>query len=163
MNTPFRIGHGYDVHRLVAGRRLILGGVEIPYEKGLLGHSDADVLTHAAMDAMLGAAALGDIGRLFPDNDPAYAGADSLKLMERVSALLREHGYVLGNLDCTVLAQAPKLAMHEDEMRCNLARACGVQPEQISVKATTEEGLGFTGAGEGIAAHAVVLLEEIGC
>ena len=155
-----RIGHGYDVHRLVPERKLILGGVEIPWEKGLLGHSDADVLTHAVMDALLGAAALGDIGKLFPDNDPAYAGADSIELLKRVTALLRENGYSLHNLDCTVLAQAPKLALHIAAMREKLANACGVSVSAVSVKATTEEGLGFTGTGEGIAAHAVCLLEE---
>ena len=155
-----RIGHGYDVHRLVPERKLILGGVEIPWEKGLLGHSDADVLTHAVMDALLGAAALGDIGKLFPDNDPAYAGADSIELLKRVTALLRENGCTLHNLDCTVLAQAPKLAPHIAAMRENLANACGVSVSAVSVKATTEEGLGFTGTGEGIAAHAVCLLEE---
>ena len=155
-----RIGHGYDVHRLVEGRRLILGGVEIPYEKGLLGHSDADVLTHAVMDALLGAAALGDIGKLFPDTDPTYAGADSVELLKKVAALLTEKGYALCNLDCTVLAQAPKLAPHIETMRKNLANACGVSVSAVSVKATTEEGLGFTGSGEGIAAHAVCLLER---
>jgi len=155
-----RIGHGYDVHRLVEGRKLILGGVEFDYEKGLLGHSDADVLTHAVMDALLGAAALGDIGKLFPDNDPAYAGADSIELLKRVNALLREHGYALHNLDCTVIAQAPKLAPHIGQMRRNLAVACGVEVSSVNVKATTEEGLGFTGSGEGIAAHAVCLLTE---
>ena len=157
-----RIGHGYDVHRLVSGRPLILGGVAIPYEKGLLGHSDADVLTHAIMDALLGAAALGDIGALFPDNDPTYRGADSLKLLERVAALLKERGYAVGNIDATVLAQAPKLRPHIAAMREKLAAACGVAADRISVKATTEEGLGFTGSGEGMAAHAVCLLEERG-
>lgn len=156
-----RIGHGYDVHRLVAGRRLILGGVDIPYEKGLLGHSDADVLTHAVMDALLGAAALGDIGHLFPDNDPAYAGADSLALLHEVTARLHAAGYMVGNLDCTVLAQSPKLAPYIAQMRRNLAGCMDVGADCISVKATTEEGLGFTGAGEGIAAHAVVLIERI--
>lgn len=155
-----RIGHGYDVHRLVENRKLILGGVEIPYEKGLLGHSDADVLTHAIMDALLGAAALGDIGKLFPDTDPAYAGADSLLLAERVSALLREQGYRIENVDATVLAQAPKLAPYIPLMREKLASALGVLPSAISVKATTEEGLGFTGTGLGIAAHAVCLIES---
>ena len=155
-----RIGHGYDVHRLVPERKLILGGVEIPWEKGLLGHSDADVLTHAVMDALLGAAALGDIGKLFPDSDPAYAGADSIELLKKVTALLRENGCTLHNLDCTVLAQAPKLAPHIAAMREKLANACGVSVSAVSVKATTEEGLGFTGTGEGIAAHAVCLLEE---
>jgi len=152
-----RIGHGYDVHRLVEGRRLILGGVEIPYEKGLLGHSDADVLAHAVMDALLGAAALGDIGKLFPDSDPAYSGADSLVLLRRVAEVLAEHGYGIGNVDATVLAQRPKLAPHIPLMR---AAAMGVGPGQVSVKATTEEGLGFTGTGEGIAAHAVALIGE---
>lgn len=155
-----RIGHGYDVHRLVAGRPLILGGVTVPYDKGLLGHSDADVLTHAVMDALLGAAALGDIGGLFPDTDPAYAGADSIALLRQVAALLGEKGYAVGNIDATVLAQAPKLKPYIAGMREQLAQACGVAAEQISVKATTEEGLGFTGTGEGIAAHAVCLLEK---
>ena len=155
-----RIGHGYDVHRLVEGRRLILGGVEVPFEKGLLGHSDADVLAHAVMDALLGAAALGDIGKLFPDSDPAYAGADSLVLLRRVAEVLAEHGYGIGNVDATVLAQRPKLAPHIMEMRARLADAMGTDPGRVSIKATTEEGLGFTGAGEGIAAHAVALIEE---
>ena len=155
-----RIGHGYDVHRLTEGRRLILGGVEIPFEKGLLGHSDADVLAHAVMDALLGAAALGDIGKLFPDSDPAYAGADSLVLLRRVAEVLAEHGYGIGNVDATVLAQRPKLAPHIPEMRERLAAAMGIGPGQVSVKATTEEGLGFTGTGEGIAAHAVALIGE---
>ena len=153
-----RIGHGYDVHKLVEGRRLILGGVDIPYEKGLLGHSDADVLTHAVMDALLGAAALGDIGQHFPDTDPAYAGADSLALLKAVMGLLSKAGYTVGNVDATILAQAPKLAPHIPQMRENLARAMGVDVGQVSVKATTEEGLGFTGQKEGIAAHAVALL-----
>ena len=155
-----RIGHGYDVHRLVEGRRLILGGVDIPWERGLLGHSDADVLTHAVMDALLGAAGLGDIGRHFPDTDPAYAGADSLRLLAHVTALLRERGFTVGNVDATVLAQRPKLAPHIPQMRDNLARAMGVAPGQVNVKATTEEGLGFTGSGEGMAAHAVALIER---
>ncbi len=155
-----RIGHGYDVHRLVEGRRLILGGVEVPFEKGLLGHSDADVLAHAVMDALLGAAALGDIGKLFPDSDPAYEGADSLTLLRRVAQILGEHGYTIGNVDATVLAQRPKLAPHIMEMRARLADAMGTDPGRVSIKATTEEGLGFTGAGEGIAAHAVALIEE---
>ena len=155
-----RIGHGYDVHRLVEGRRLILGGVDIPWERGLLGHSDADVLTHAVMDALLGAAGLGDIGQHFPDTDPAYAGADSLRLLAHVTALVRERGFTVGNVDATVLAQRPKLAPHIPQMRDNLARAMGVDPEQVNVKATTEEGLGFTGTGEGIAAHAVALIGE---
>ena len=155
-----RIGHGYDVHRLTENRKLILGGVEIPYEKGLLGHSDADVLVHALMDAMLGAAALGDIGKLFPDNDDAYLGADSLVLLKIVSDLIREHGYTLSNADCTVIAQRPRLSPFIDEMRKRVAEAAGVEVGRISVKATTEEKLGFTGEGLGIAAHAVVLLEE---
>ena len=155
-----RIGHGYDVHRLVEGRRLILGGVEIPWEKGLLGHSDADVLTHALMDALLGAAALGDIGHLFPDRDPAYEGADSVELLRRVVRLLEEKGWRIGNVDVTVLAQRPKLAPHIPQMRQILAEAMGIPTDRVSVKATTEEGLGFTGEGLGIAAHAVVLIEE---
>lgn len=156
-----RIGHGYDVHRLVEGRRLILGGVDIPWERGLLGHSDADVLTHAVMDALLGAAGLGDIGRHFPDTDPAYAGADSLHLLAHVAALLRERGFTVGNVDATVLAQRPKLAPHIPQMRDNLARVMGVDVSQVNVKATTEEGLGFTGSGEGMAAHAVALIERM--
>ena len=154
-----RIGHGYDVHRLVEGRRLILGGVEIPYEKGLLGHSDADVLTHAVMDALLGAAALRDIGKHFPDSDPAYAGADSLALASHVATLLLKEGYRIENVDATILAQAPKLAPHIPLMREKLAAALGIPLSAVSVKATTEEGLGFTGEGLGIAAHAVCLLE----
>ena len=153
-----RIGHGYDVHRLVEGRKLILGGVEVPHTLGLLGHSDADVLTHAVMDALLGAAALGDIGRHFPDTDPAYAGADSLKLLDHVVELLEEKGYQVGNVDATILAQKPKLAPYIEKMRDNLAARMKVEPEQVNVKATTEEKLGFTGAEEGIAAHAVALL-----
>lgn len=153
-----RIGHGYDVHRLVPDRKLILGGVEIPYEKGLLGHSDADVLTHALMDALLGAAGLGDIGRHFPDTDPAYAGADSLKLLKQVVELIRKKGYRLGNADCTVIAQRPKLASYLPAMQENLARICQVERDQINLKATTEEKLGFTGDGSGISAHAVCLL-----
>ena len=156
-----RIGHGYDVHRLTKGRKLILGGVEIPWEKGLLGHSDADVLVHALMDAILGAAALGDIGKLFPDNDEAYLGADSIVLLSKVTELLREHGWSLSNADCTVIAQRPKLSPYIETMRMNIADACGVESDDISIKATTEEKLGFTGSGEGIAAHAVVLIEEI--
>ena len=154
-----RIGHGYDVHRLTENRKLILGGVEIPYEKGLLGHSDADVLAHAIADALLGAAALGDIGKLFPDSDPAYKGADSLKLLAAVADKVRAGGYAIGNIDATVLAQAPKLRPYIDEMRQCLADACGISLDRVSVKATTEEGLGFTGSGEGMAAHAVCLLE----
>ena len=156
-----RIGHGYDVHKLVKGRKLILGGVEVPFEKGLLGHSDADVLTHAVMDALLGAAGLGDIGRHFPDSDPAYAGADSLVLLDHVVALLGEKGWQVGNVDATILAQRPKLAPHIDQMRDNLARHMNVTAEQVNVKATTEEGLGFTGLGQGMAAHAVALLEPV--
>ena len=160
--TGLRIGHGYDVHRLTEGRKLILGGVEIPYEKGLLGHSDADVLTHAVMDALLGAAVLGDIGKLFPDTDAAYAGISSILLLERVRERLTEAGWSVVNIDATVLAQAPKLAPHRERMRENLAHALGVEISRVSVKATTEEGLGFTGEGLGIAAHAVALLEKIG-
>lgn len=156
-----RIGHGYDVHRLVPERELILGGVRIPYEKGLLGHSDADVLTHALMDALLGAAALGDIGQLFPDHDPKYEGADSLALLREVVRVITVAGYGIGNVDATILAQAPKLAPYREQMRQNLAQAMGVALSQVSVKATTEEKLGFTGSGEGIAAHAVALLERI--
>lgn len=156
-----RIGHGYDVHRLVEGRKLILGGVEIEYEKGLLGHSDADVLLHAISDALLGAAALGDIGCMFPDNDPQYKDADSLKLLEAVGDRLRENGYVTGNIDATVIAQRPKLKPFIPEMRQNIASALKVDIDFISVKATTEEGLGFSGTGEGIAAHSVCLIEKI--
>lgn len=155
-----RIGHGYDVHRLVEGRKLILGGVDIPYEKGLLGHSDADVLLHAIMDAVLGAAALGDIGKHFPDTDPAYKGADSLALTRAVAKLIAEHGYTVGNIDATILCQAPKLAPHIAAMRQNIADAFGIPLDAVSVKATTEEHLGFTGEGLGIAAHAVALLEN---
>ena len=153
-----RVGHGYDVHRLVEGRKLILGGVEIPWEKGLLGHSDADVLVHAVMDALLGAAGLWDIGHAFPDNDPAYAGIDSMLLLARVRDMLTEKGYAVGNVDATILAQRPKLAGHIPQMRRNIAQVLGVEEDCINVKATTEEGLGFTGSGEGMAAHAVVLL-----
>ena len=153
-----RIGHGYDVHRLVEGRALILGGVDIPYEKGLLGHSDADVLTHAVMDALLGAAGLGDIGKHFPDTDPAYKGADSLKLLDHVIETLDREGWKVGNVDATIIAQRPKLAPHIPTMRDNLAMRMGVEPGQVNVKATTEEKLGFTGSGEGMAAHAVCLL-----
>lgn len=156
-----RIGHGYDVHRLVEGRKLILGGVEVPYERGLLGHSDADVLAHAVMDALLGAAALGDIGQHFPDTDPAYKGADSLKLLDHVMELLTGKGWRVGNVDATIIAQRPKLAGYIPVMRDNLARRMDVSPDQVNVKATTEEKLGFTGAGEGIAVHAVALLEKI--
>ncbi len=157
--TKLRVGHGYDVHRLTEGRALILGGVTVPFDRGLLGHSDADVLTHAVMDALLGAAALGDIGKLFPDSDAAYAGADSIALLERVTALLREHGWQVGNVDATVVAQTPKLAPYIPEMRRRLAEAMGLDVDCVSVKATTEERLGFTGSGEGMAAHAVALIE----
>lgn len=153
-----RIGHGYDVHRLVPKRKLILGGVEIPHHLGLLGHSDADVLTHAVMDALLGAAALGDIGRHFPDHDPQYAGSSSMLLLGRVMDLLRAEGFQVGNLDVTVIAQQPKLFPHIPQMRQNLSKQMGIPISQINVKATTEEGLGFSGKEEGMAAHAVVLL-----
>ena len=155
-----RIGHGYDVHRLVEGRALILGGVEIEFEKGLLGHSDADVLTHAVMDALLGAAALGDIGKLFPDSDPTYKGADSLILLRVVGDCLRDAGYRIENIDATVLAQRPKLAPHIPRMRQNIAAALLLDTQAVSIKATTEEGLGFTGNGDGMAAHAVCLIEN---
>ena len=155
-----RIGYGYDVHRLLEGRKLILAGVDVPFEKGLLGHSDADVIAHAVADALLGAAALGDIGHLFPDTDPRYAGADSLKLLAEVCRLLREKGFSIGNIDATLLAQRPKIAPHISRMRENLAEACGVAVGQVSVKATTEERLGFTGREEGMAASAVCLLER---
>lgn len=155
----FRIGHGYDVHRLVENRALVLGGVNIPYIKGLLGHSDADVLAHAISDALLGAAALGDIGGMFPDTDASYAGADSLVLLKEVVQAVKAAGYAPVNIDATVLAQAPKLKPYIFEMRQRLAETCGVEVDAVSVKATTEEGLGFTGSGEGIAAHAVCLLE----
>ena len=155
-----RIGHGYDVHRLVEDRKLILGGVEIPFEKGLLGHSDADVLLHAVSDALLGAAALGDIGKHFPDSDPAYKGADSLRLLAAVAELLAKEGYKIVNVDATLLAQRPKLASYIAQMRCNIAKAIGADVDAVSVKATTEEGLGFTGEGLGIAAHAVCLIEK---
>lgn len=153
-----RIGHGYDVHRLVLGRKCIIGGVDIPHETGLDGHSDADVLVHAVMDALLGALALGDIGKHFPDTDPRYKGSDSLALLRHVAALIEREGYALGNLDATVLAQAPKLAPHIDAMRENIAAALGCEVGRVSVKATTEEKLGFTGAKQGIAAHCVCLL-----
>lgn len=156
-----RIGHGYDVHRLVEGRSLILGGVRIPFEKGLDGHSDADVLTHAVMDALLGAAAMGDIGKLFPDTDDRYLGADSIALLREVDRRLTEAGYRLDNLDVTVIAQRPKLAPYINQMRQNLAAALHTELQNVSVKATTEEHLGFTGSGEGIAAHAVCLLEPL--
>lgn len=158
MITDMRVGHGYDVHRLVPDRKLILGGVDIPHETGLLGHSDADVLTHAVMDSLLGALALGDIGKHFPDTDPAYKGADSLKLATHVAALIRKEGWSIGNVDATVIAQAPKLAPHIASMRENLAEALGIAVDRIGVKATTEEKLGFTGEKLGISAHAVSLL-----
>ncbi len=157
-----RIGHGYDVHRFAEGRRCILGGVDVPCEKGLLGHSDADVLAHALADAILGAARLGDIGKLFPDTDPAYEGADSLVLLGNVAALVRERGYRIVDCDCTVAAQVPKLGPHREEMRANLARALGVDVGSVGVKATTTERLGFVGREEGIAAWAVALLETTG-
>ncbi len=153
-----RIGTGYDVHRLVPDRDLVIGGVRIPYEKGLLGHSDADVLLHAVMDALLGAAALGDIGKHFPDSDPAYEGISSLTLLEKVGDLLAEKGFVVENIDSTIIAQAPKMRPYIEAMRENIARALGLEAEFVSVKATTEEGMGFTGAGEGISAQAVCLL-----
>ncbi len=158
MNQPFRIGHGYDVHRLVENRRLILGGVEIPYDRGLLGHSDADVALHAAADAIVGALALGDIGKHFPDNDPAYKDADSTKLLAHIVTLMHGHGYQAGNIDLTIIAQAPKLAPYIPKMKARIAEILCCEPDCVNVKATTEEKLGFTGAGEGIAAHAVVLL-----
>ena len=153
-----RIGMGYDVHRLVEGRDLIMGGVKIPYEKGLLGHSDADVLLHAISDALLGAAALGDIGKHFPDTDPAYKGISSLLLLQKVGELLEKKGYLIENIDATIIAQAPKMRPHIDTMRENIAGALGISSEQVNVKATTEEGLGFTGSGEGISSQAICLL-----
>ena len=153
-----RIGMGYDVHRLVQDRKLIMGGVEIPYEKGLLGHSDADVLLHAIMDALLGAAALGDIGKHFPDTDPAYKGISSMKLLTHVGELLEENRFLIENIDATIIAQAPKMRPHIEQMRANIADALRIETEQVNVKATTEEGLGFTGAGEGISAQAICLL-----
>ena len=159
--SKIRIGHGYDVHKLVEGRRLILGGVDIPYEKGLLGHSDADVLLHAISDSLLGAAALGDIGKHFPDTDAAYKNADSLVLLSRVNKIINSAGYKVSNVDATVIAQAPKLAPHIEKMRKNIANALSADLEDISVKATTEERLGFTGRGEGISAHAVCIIEKI--
>lgn len=155
-----RFGMGYDVHRLVEGRKLILGGVTVPYEKGLLGHSDADVLLHAIMDALLGAAALGDIGRHFPDTDPAYAGADSQKLLAHVGELLKEHGYDIGNVDATIVAQRPKLMAFIPQMAANIAETLGIAVDQVNVKATTEEKLGFTGSGEGISSYAVAGIEK---
>ena len=155
-----RVGYGYDVHRLVEGRKLILGGVDIPYEKGLLGHSDADVLLHAITDALFGAAALGDIGSHFPDTDPRYKGADSLKLLEACGTELREYGWKIGNIDAVIVAQRPKLLPYVPQMRENIARVLGIDISQVSVKGKTEEGLGFTGSGEGMAVHAVCLLEK---
>lgn len=157
-----RIGHGYDVHRLVEDRKLIMGGVEIPWEKGLLGHSDADVLLHAIADAILGAIGEGDIGKHFPDTDPAFKGADSMKLLEHVAKLAAAQGFFLGNLDATIIAQRPKMAPHIQQMRENIARVLSADVKQVNVKATTEEGLGFTGLGEGISAHAVVLMTNGG-
>ena len=156
-----RIGHGYDVHKLVEGRDLILGGVKIPFEKGLLGHSDADVLLHAVSDSLLGAAALGDIGKQFPDTDPAYKGADSLELLRIVGEKVAEAGYRVGNIDVTMIAQRPKLKDHIPQMRANIARVLGVEISQVNVKATTEEHLGFTGDGSGMSCHAVCLLENL--
>ena len=156
-----RIGQGYDVHRLVEGRKLILGGVEIPYEKGLLGHSDADVLLHAVMDALLGAAALGDIGQHFPDSDERYKGISSVELLKDVGKILQENGYMIENIDSTVIAQRPKLLPYRPQMAKNIADALGIEPDQVSVKATTEEGLGFTGTGEGISAQAIALLSSV--
>ena len=153
-----RIGMGYDVHRLTEDRKLIIGGVEIPYEKGLLGHSDADVLLHAIMDALLGAAALGDIGKHFPDTDPAYKGMSSMELLRKVGELLEEHSFLIENIDATIIAQAPKMRPHIDTMRKNIAQALQIEVDQVNVKATTEEGLGFTGTGEGISSQAVCLL-----
>ena len=155
-----RVGMGYDVHKLTEGRKLILGGVDIPWEKGLLGHSDADVLIHAVMDALLGAAALGDIGKHFPDTDPAYKGISSIKLLVHVAELLRKQEYAVGNIDATVIAQKPKMAPHIPQMRKNMADALGIPESMINIKATTEEGLGFTGRGEGIASQAICLLIE---
>lgn len=155
-----RVGMGYDVHRLTEGRRLILGGVDIPYEKGLLGHSDADVLVHAVMDALLGAAALGDIGKHFPDTDPAYEGISSIKLLENVGSLLDEKGYVIENIDATIIAQKPKMLPHIQKMRENIASALKIETDQVNVKATTEEGLGFTGGGAGISSQAICALEK---
>ena len=158
--TNLRVGHGYDVHRLVSGRKLILGGVEIPFEKGLDGHSDADVLTHAVMDALLGACGLGDIGRHFPDTDERYRGISSLLLLDHVATLLHQQGYGVVNVDVTLLAQAPKVGPYRQQMAENLASHLGITPEQVNVKATTEEHLGFTGSGEGMACHAVALVER---
>lgn len=155
-----RVGMGYDVHRLTVGRKLIMGGVEIPFEKGLLGHSDADVLVHAVMDALLGAAALGDIGKHFPDTDPEYEGVSSIRLLEHVGRILEENGYVIENIDATIIAQRPKMRPYIDQMRENMAKALGIETDQVSVKATTEEGLGFTGTGDGISSHAICAIEK---
>ena len=156
-----RIGHGYDVHRLTENRKLIIGGVEIPHDRGLLGHSDADVLTHAVMDALLGAAAMGDIGLHFPDTDERFKGADSIALLRHVTALLRTNGFSIGNIDATIIAQTPKMRPFIDQMRQNIASACGIDIGDVNVKATTEEKLGFTGSGEGISAHAVALIDKM--
>ena len=156
-----RVGLGYDVHKLVEGRDLILGGVTIPYEKGLLGHSDADVLIHAIMDALIGAAALGDIGKHFPDTDPAYKGISSVKLLEHVGKLLDEHGYIIENIDATIIAQRPKMLPHIPQMRENIANTLGIELDQVNIKATTEEGLGFTGSGEGISSQAICAIEKL--
>ena len=156
-----RIGHGYDVHRLTENRRLVIGGVEIPYEKGLLGHSDADVLLHAISDSLLGAAAMGDIGGMFPDNDPAFKDADSLMLLKKVVEAINEKGFTVGNIDATIIAQSPKMKPHIEKMRLNVADACGVDADRVNIKATTEEWLGFTGSGEGISAHSVCLINEL--
>ena len=156
-----RIGHGYDVHRLTENRRLIIGGVEIPYEKGLLGHSDADVLLHAISDSLLGAAAMGDIGGTFPDNDPAFKDADSLVLLKKVVEAINEKGFTVGNIDATIIAQSPKMKPHIEKMRLNVADACGVDADRVNIKATSEEWLGFTGSGEGISAHSVCLINEL--
>ena len=161
MNGLMRVGMGYDVHKLTEGRKLILGGVDIPWEKGLLGHSDADVLIHAIMDALLGAAALGDIGKHFPDTDPAYKGISSVKLLVHVAGLLNENDYAIGNIDATIIAQKPKMAPHIPKMRENIAEALGIKISQLNIKATTEEGLGFTGQGQGISSQAICLLETI--
>ena len=156
-----RVGMGYDVHKLTEGRKLILGGVEIPYEKGLLGHSDADVLLHAIMDALLGAAALGDIGKHFPDTDPAYKGISSIKLLEHVGKLLDDHMYVIENIDATIIAQRPKMRPHIEQMEKNIAEALHIENDQVNIKATTEEGLGFTGSGEGISSQAICMLQKL--
>ena len=160
-NGLIRVGMGYDVHKLTEGRNLILGGVNIPWEKGLLGHSDADVLIHAIMDALLGAAALGDIGKHFPDTDPAYKGISSVKLLVHVAGLLKENGYAVGNIDATIIAQKPKMAPHIPEMRENIAKALGIEISQLNIKATTEEGLGFTGTMQGISSQAICCIQSV--